>query len=88
MKIIPSNSGSFEKDFIEFIKVRRTAMGLSTVQVAKSIGVTRAAYARWEYGTAVMKIDKVDRVCRALGFTIQAFSKRRHDQTPMGVGKL
>lgn len=47
-------------------KRKRLILDLAQLEVAEAIGVTRAAYAHFEYGVSGMSIDKFYKLCQKL----------------------
>ena len=52
------------------IKVLRERAGLTTAELARQMGVDRAAAFRWEMGTAMPRADKIPKLASLLGCTI------------------
>lgn len=52
------------------IKILRERAGLTTAELARQMGVDRAAAFRWEMGTALPRADKIPRLASLLGCTI------------------
>ncbi len=54
---------------MEITKFREQA-GLSIAELARQMGVDRAAAFRWEIGTAMPRADKIPKLASLLGCTI------------------
>lgn len=58
------------------IKERREAMGLTRIQVADRLGVTKVAVRKWEVGLAMPNADKLPALADLLGCSIDALYGR------------
>lgn len=58
------------------IKERREALGLTRVQVADRMGVSKVAVRKWETGMAMPNADKLPVLADLLGCTIDALYGR------------
>ncbi len=65
---------------MEIRKLRESA-GIGQIQLAAAAGVTQAAIAKWETGTAFPRADKLPLIADRLGCTIDALYGRGA-QTP------
>lgn len=62
-------------DLKEKLIVQRKQKGLSQVQLAETIHVTRQAVSRWEVGDAVPSIDNLKRLSELYGLPMEYFLK-------------
>lgn len=58
------------------IKEYREAMGLTRIQVADRLGVTKVAVRKWEVGLAMPNADKLPALADLLGCSIDALYGR------------
>lgn len=58
------------------IKERREAMGLTRIQVADRLGVTKVAVRKWEVGLAMPHADKLPALADLLNCSIDALYGR------------
>ena len=58
------------------IKERREAMGLTRIQVADRLGVTKVAVRKWEVGLAMPNADKLPALADLLNCSIDALYGR------------
>lgn len=58
------------------IREHREAMGLTRIQVADRLGVTKVAVRKWEVGLAMPNADKLPTLADLLGCTIDALYGR------------
>ena len=58
------------------IKERRESLGLSRVQIADRLGVSRVAVRKWELGMAMPNADKLPALADALHCSIDALFGR------------
>ena len=58
------------------IKERREAMGLTRIQVADRLGVTKVDVRKWEVGLAMPNADKLPALADLLGCSIDALYGR------------
>ena len=58
------------------IKERREAMGLTRIQVADRLGVTKVAVRKWEVGLAMPNADKLPALADLLHCSIDALYGR------------
>lgn len=58
------------------IKEHREAMGLTRIQVADRLGVTKVAVRKWEVGLAMPNADKLPALADLLGCSIDALYGR------------
>lgn len=61
------------------IKVLRERAGLTIAELARQMGVDRAAAFRWEMGTAMPRADKIPKLASLLGCTIDELFGRGQD---------
>ena len=57
----------------ELIRSRRTLLGLTQLQLAKSLGVQKAYVTHWEAGRARPDLNLIPSLCKELGISIAAF---------------
>lgn len=62
------------------IKERREALGLTRVQVADRMGVSKVAVRKWETGMAMPNADKLPVLADLLGCTIDALYGRERPE--------
>ena len=56
------------KDYGNFIKERRSNLGLTQEEVAKRLGISQVAYGRYELGTREPNLDLIFRIAEVLEF--------------------
>ena len=56
------------KDYGNFIKERRSKIGLTQEEVAKRLGISQVAYGRYELGTREPNLDLIFRIAEVLDF--------------------
>lgn len=56
------------KDYGNFIKDRRSKMGLTQEEVAKRLGISQVAYGRYELGTREPNLELIFKIADVLGF--------------------
>lgn len=54
------------------LREARERAGKTQAEVARAAGVAEAMYQRYEYGSALPRVDKALRIARSLGATVEA----------------
>ena len=70
-----------EHPFAERLRQLRTEKGLSQVQLAEKLFVTRSAVARWENGTRMPDTAMISRISRCLGVNMGTLLDMQEDGT-------
>ena len=75
--------------FATVLKERRQALGLTTTQCAKMLGVTQPAWNQWELGLREPKFERLRDICRVLGVSsdwlLGLTGKGEEEETPSGA---
>ena len=62
------------------LKGKRMEKGLTQEEIAKSLGVSQQAVAKWEMGEAKPQADKLPALAKLLGCTIDDLFNEKGDQ--------
>lgn len=75
-------------DIGEKIAFYRTLNGMTQVQVAKAIGITRSAVNSWEMGQSVPQVRHVIALSALFGITLDSFVDEDSNKTVIDISEL